>query len=195
MSVHKRGSQEISSNTRIVTREEETRIVTLLRETGHNGYYSDVADLIEVLVDTGMRVLETLELMYKDVNFESKIIIVQMTKGDRNRRIPMTKRVAAILKRRQEIDPQKPFNIKEYQISRVWHWVKEQIGLKDDRYLVLYALRKTCCYRLFNAGVELEIIQDWLGYRTIQPRRLAPLPLRKLVHAAELLDKWLKQSC
>jgi len=104
----------------------------------------------------------------------------------------MTTRVAAILKGRQEIDQQKPFNINEFQISRAWYWVKEQIGLKDDNHFVLYALRKTCGYRLFNAGVELEIIQDWLGYRTIQPRRLSPLPLLKLVHAAELLDKWLK---
>lgn len=192
MNIHKREIQESRSNTRLVTREEEAKIVALLRDTEHmrKGYYSDIADLIEVLVDTGMRILETLELRYKDVNFKSNLIVVQTTFGDRNRRIPMTKRVATILKRRQETDPQKPFNINEYQISRIWNWVKEQIGLKDDRYFVLYALRKTCGYRLVNAGVELEIIQDWLGYRTIQLRRLDHLPFRKLIHAAVMLDKW-----
>jgi integrase len=194
MNVHKRGGKESRNNTRIVTREEEANIVNLLRDTEHckrKGYYSDVADLIEIQIDTGMRVLETLELRYNDVNFMSNLIIVQTTMGDRNRRIPMTTRVAAIMKRRQEIDPLRPFNITEFQISRAWYWVKEQIGLKDDKYFVLYALRKTCGYRLVNAGVELEIAQDWLGYGSIRTtRRLAPLPHLKLVHAAELLDKW-----
>jgi integrase len=193
MNVHNNAVNERRSNSRIVTREEEAKIVTLLRDAEHSqsrGYNSDVADLIEILIDTGMRMLETLQLRYKDINFMSNLITVQTTKGDRNRRIPMTKRVAAILKRRLKIDPLKPFNITEFQVSRAWNCVKEQIGLKGDKDFVLYALRKTCGYRLFNSGVELEIVQDWLGYRTIQPRRLAPLPPLKLVHAAELLDKW-----
>lgn len=82
MNVHNRDGKESRSNTRIVTREEETKIVTLLRDTEHSkrkGYYSDVADLIEVLVDTGMRILETLELRYKDVSFKSNLIIVHST--------------------------------------------------------------------------------------------------------------------
>lgn len=171
MNVHKRGGKESRSNTRIVTREEEAKIVTLLRDTEHSerkGYYSDVADLIEILIDTGMRILETLELRYKDVNFKSNLITVQTTFGDRNKRIPMTTRVAAILKRRQEIDSQKPFNINDFQIHRTWTWVKEQIGLKDDKYFVLYALRRTCGYRLVNAGVDLEIVKTWLGYESIR---------------------------
>ena len=101
--------------------------------------------------------------MYKDVNFKSNLITVQTTFDDRNRRIPMTKRVAGILNRRQEIDSQKPFSFTVFQISRAWYWVKEQVGLKDDKYFVLYALRRTCGYRLVNAGVELEIVKDWLG--------------------------------
>src|SRR5450756_1204127 len=113
---------------------------------------------------------------YNNVNFMSNLITVHTTHGDRNRHIPMTKRVAAILHRRQELNPHKPFNINECQISSAWHWVKEQVGLNADKYFTLYALRKTCGYRLVNAGVELEIVQDWLGYRSARVTwRLAPI--------------------
>ena len=80
--VHNRDGKESRSHTRIITREEEAKTVTILRDTEHSkrkGYYSDVADLIEVLEDTGMRILETLELRYKDVSFKSNLIIVHCT--------------------------------------------------------------------------------------------------------------------
>jgi integrase len=163
-----------------------------LEKSQAKSYYPDVADLIEVLIDTGMRRIEFLELMYKDVNFESNLILIRVTKGNGHRRIPMTKRVATILKRRQEHDQQKPFNLNEMQISMAWNWTRDQIGLRNDREFVLHALRRTCGYRLFNAGVELEIVQDWLGYSRVRIKRLAPLPLKKLAHAAKLLEEWLK---
>ncbi len=178
---------------RIITTEEESRIVTLLRspELNHRkSYFSDVADLVEVLIDTGMRTLEFQELTYKDVKFENNIIFIRATKGN-SRRIPMTNRVAAILKRRQELDQHKPFNLNSMQVTIAWTWVRDQMGLKDDKGFVLYALRRTCAFRLVDAGVRMDIVQDWLGYSSIRAgRRFKPLTPQKLNEASVMLEKY-----
>jgi len=166
MCIKKRRITKISNNIRILTVEEESKIVSLLRNTEHStrrDYFSDVADLIEVLVDTGMRKLEAEELMFRDVDFEKNLILVRATKGA-HRRIPMTKRVATILKRRQEAGQHKPFDLNDLQLKRAWTWVREQMGLKDDKGFVLHALRSTYAFRLVNAEVDLNLIKKWLGY-------------------------------
>jgi len=181
------------SNDRIITREEEFNMVDGLRNREHikaKSYYPDVADLIEVLVDTGMRRMEFLELMYRDVNFTDNLILIRATKGG-HRRVPMTKRVAAILKRRQDAGVNKPFTLNDMQISMAWNWARDQIGLRNDKQFVLYALRKTYAFRVVNAGVDLEIVQYMLGYKAIT-HRLGPIPTHQLAHAAEQLEEWLK---
>jgi len=179
------------SEVMIVTREEEAQIVALLRGTEINQrkpYYSDIADLVEVMIDSGIRQLESLELLYRDVNFTDNLILIRATKGT-HRRVPMTKRVAAILKRRQEVDQLKPFNLSTMQISMAWSWLRTQMVLKDDKGFILYALRRTCASRMMEAGIDMEIVQDWLGYRSDRTKRLSPLLPQKLLHAAELLEK------
>lgn len=190
MCIKKSSNHVNRRHTRIVTREEESNIIDCLRNTEHfkaKSYYPAVADLIEVLINTGIRLLEAIELMYRDVNFTDNLILIRATKGN-HRRVPMTKRVAAILKRRQEIDQLKPFNLTAIQISMSWTWARDQIGLRNDREFVLYALRRTYAYRLVNAGVDLEMVHYMLGYRVIT-HRLAPIPLHQLACAAEQLEQ------
>jgi integrase len=177
--------------TRIITREEEGKIVALLRGPEHcavKRYYADVADLVEVLADTGMRLGEALGLRNEDISLEKRLITVRVTKGS-PRRVPMTKRVAVILKRRQEAGQDRPFTLNDMQIRMAWTWARERIGIDDASRLVLHSLRKSCAQRLVDAGVEPGVIYAWLGYAAIwKEHRLAPLPLHKLTAAAEMLD-------
>jgi len=177
---------------RIITHEEEAKIVALLRShesSRGKSYYPDVADLIVVMADTGLRQMEALELLYRDVDFTGNLILVRQSKSN-PRRVPMTSRVATILKRRQESYKDKSFNLNEMQLRMAWRWVKEQLGIIDVRF-VLHSLRKTCAQRLVDAGVRLDIIQDWLGYSSLKMgRRLAPLPQKKLTEAAEMLERY-----
>src|SRR6185369_3038313 len=144
---------------RTITYEEEAKIVTLLRShessRGKN-YYRDVADLVEVMADTGLRQMETLELLYRDVNFTDNMILVRQSKSS-PRRVPMTNRVATILQRRQEANQDKPFNLNEMHIRMAWRWVKEVLELPEPQRLVLHSLRKTCARRLIDSGVYIEI--------------------------------------
>jgi integrase len=185
--------KQIIRQIRIVTREEEIQIVALLRQTEINQrkpYFSDVADLVEVLADTGLRKLEALELMYGDIDFERKMIFIRQTKS-RPRRIPMTSRVATILARRLEANQDKPFNLNEMQIRIAWTWAKTEIGINDPNSLVLYSLRRACAQRLINSGVYIEIISEWLGLpsRGIDHRKI-PLTPYELTKAAEMLENY-----
>lgn len=178
---------------RIVTREEESQIVALLRSTEANhtrNYYRDVADLVEVMVDTGLRQMEVLELMYQDINFIANVILVRQTKSN-PRRVPMTSRVSTILMRRQELNKDKPFNLNEMQIRIAWRWVKTEINISDPERLVLHSLRKTCAQRLVDAGVSIEVVCEWLGRHEIRNlHRKGPMPLHQLTEAATMLERY-----
>jgi len=145
--------KESKGRIRVITKDEETTAVNLLRNTDHSkrrGFYYDVADLVEVLIDTGMRLSEALTLAYEDVNFNSNLIHIWINKGERPRSVPMTKRVASVLKRRSEGKVRNPFNLTTYQSDKAWAWARELMGLKNDTEYIIHALRHTCASRLVN---------------------------------------------
>lgn len=189
---HIKLAKESKGRIRVISKEEETKIVNLLRNTKHSirrSFYPDVADLIEIQIDTGMRLGETLKLLYDDINYESNLIHIWINKGDRPRSVPMTKRVAAIFKRRQTDDQPKPFNLTAYQSDKAWAWTRKELGLNGDKEFVIHALRHTCASRLVNAGIDLYVVKEWLGHSSIQvTEKYAHLSPRKLSHAAQMLD-------
>ncbi len=184
--------KERSGRIRVISEIEESKVIKLLEETSHNKrryFYYEVAGLVQVLVDTGMRLSEALNLKYEDVNYTSNLISIWFNKGDRPRSIPMTKRVKAILEKRQPGNPDKPFTLTVYQADKAWNWVREEVGYKDDREFVLHALRHTTASRLVNAGVDLYVVKEWLGHSSIQvTERYAHLDPGKLVTAMGLLE-------
>lgn len=179
---------------RVISREEEGRAVDLLRNTKHNSrrlFYPEVADLVEVLVDTGMRLSEALKLKYEDVNFETNLISIWINKGGRPRSIPMTQRVRRIMEARQVNNKHKPFSLTNDQAGTAWVWVRKEMNLKNDREFVLHALRHTTASRLLNKGCDLVTIRDWLGHADIQTTmRYAHLAPNKLAQAAAILDSF-----
>lgn len=184
--------KERKGRIRTVSREEEQKILSLLRDTLHSKrrwFYPDIADLVEVLVDTGLRLSEALTLKYEDVNYETNLLTIWINKGDRPRSIPMTSRVNRILALRQVANPVQPFPYQPYQAENAWRWVRKQMGLDKDREYILHALRHTCASRLVNAGIDLYVVKEWLGHSTIQvTEKYAHLSPNKLAHAATVLE-------
>lgn len=184
--------KERNGRIRVITKDEEARIVELLRvaeSRGKKAYYVEAADMVEVLVDTGLRLSELLNLRYKEVNFTSNLISIWVNKGDKPRSIPMTRRARVILEERQHINPVKPFEIDIDEVERAWRWIRAEMGLERDSEFVPHALRHTCASRLVNAGIDLYIVKEWLGHSSIQiTERYAHLNPSKLVQAVEVLD-------
>jgi integrase len=180
---------------RTITIAEVNRIVAALRSPEINrarSYYVEVADLIEVMVDTGIRLGEALELRNVDIDLAGRMIIIQATKCPYSRRVPMTMRVAAILKRRLAAGDQLLFVLPVHQVQMAWSWAKEQARIDDPCTLTLYSLRKTCAQRLMDAKVDLMIICEYLGHpQKWREHRLAPIPHHKLISAADMLETFI----
>lgn len=183
--------KERKGRIRTVTRDEELAIVGLLRDTKHSKrryFYYDVADLVEVLVDSGLRLGEALALEYESINFETNLMTIWVNKGDRPRSIPMTRRVRSILERRKTLGA-KPFDIKPYQAENAWRWVRKEMGLAHDEQLVLHCLRHTTCSRLLNKGIDIITIKEWMGHADIKTTMIyMHLDPNKLAHAAMVLE-------
>ncbi|QXE92413.1 site-specific integrase [Geomonas subterranea] len=189
---HIKLKKESKGRIRVLSKEEETTVVSLLRDTDHpkkRSHYPEAADLIEVLVDTGCRLSEVLNLKYEDINWDTNLISIWINKGDKPRSIPMTKRVRGTLLARQEGDRIKPFSIDIDQAQKAWNWARKRMMLDDDKEFVMHALRHTCATRLLDRGIDLYTVKEWLGHSTMQvTERYAHLRPEKLVHAVAALD-------
>lgn len=186
--------KERQGRIRVMTKDEEQKLLNLLRDSEHSvrrSYYRDVADLIAVLLDTGMRLSEGLNLNYKDIDFESNLLTIWINKADRPRSIPMTRRVNSILEQRKGVDGIKPFKLKAHQVETAWKWVRKEMGLEHDKEFVLHsATRHTCASRMVNAGVDLYVVKDILGHASIATTQIyAHLAPHKLVHAVSVLEE------
>lgn len=184
--------KESKGRIRVISREEESTVVNLLRNTIHNSrrcYFPEVADLVEVLVDTGCRLSEVLNLRYDDISFQNNLISIWINKGEKPRSIPMTNRVGEILTARQVDNSIKPFTISIDQAENAWSWVRRAMGFSGDKEFVLHALRHTTATRLIDKGIDLYTVKEWLGHSTIQvTERYAHLNPDKLVIAASALE-------
>ena len=179
--------RERSGRIRVITKAEEDHIVELLQGSTRPRA-ADVADLIRVLVDTGMRLGEALALQRKDLDFDNRYIHVWKSKSDGPRSIPMTARAQKILFDRTR-DRDQPFPFPQTSVHNIWNWLREQMGAKGDRELVLHALRHTCATRMVQAGVDLYTVKEVLGHSSIRVTEryahLSPNRLRAAIDALE----------
>lgn len=190
---HIKLKKERKGRIRVISHKEEQIILDLLKNTDHprrRYYYPEVGELVEVLVDTGMRLSEALNLSYDDINYTTNLLTIWFNKGDRPRSIPMTTRVRNIFEKRQVKNSSKPFTINKDKAELAWKWVRVEMNLHGDKEFVLHALRHTCASRLVNKDIDLYVVKEWLGHSSIQvTEKYAHLSPKKLAHAAAVLEK------
>jgi len=183
-----RMKREPPGRIRIITRDEEAEMLELLSKSSLYRA-KDVAALICVLVDTGMRHGEALAMVTKDVNFETRQISIWFNKADRPRSVPMTQRVIEILRSRTQ-EGQKYFPFNETSTHKVWKWLRREMGMENDKQFVLHALRHTCASRMVEAGVEIYAVKGILGHSTVKTTEryahLSPSRLRAAIDTLEI---------
>ena len=129
--------------------------------------YKDVADLIKVLADTGMRLNECLTLTRANYNLQERNIVLWITKNKQPRGVPMTPRVAEVLTARKHLA--KPFGmLSETSATRAWRWVRAEMGFAEDKEFVMHTLRHTVGSRLADANVSAPLIQQMLGHKSLK---------------------------
>ena len=181
--------KESLGRVRFLSEQEETKLLSLLQEHPI-AHWRVAADIVAVLLDTGMRVGELLSLLVKDVNFESNLIHIWFNKADKPRSIPMTSRVREIMEKQCADRIGRVFPVKQDLLSRAWNSARKTMGLTNDPQFVPHALRHTCASRLVQAGVDLYTVQRYLGHSTIRvTERYAHLSPAMLRDAAQALEK------
>lgn len=159
---------------RFLSEEEEARLLALLRHWGKD----DVADVVAVLLDTGLRHSELWALTPADVSLPLNRLmvrrarhvggqVVQRTKNGAARMIPMTARVRQIIERRMGESLDYLFPYDNAWLRAAWDRAREHLGLSGDPNFVPYICRHTCASRLVQRGVPLPVVKEWLGHKTL----------------------------
>jgi len=188
--------KEKTHRLRVLTKTEENTLIQTLREIGNDprSFGNDIADLVMVLIDTGMRVGEALQLVFLEhIDLEQDVIQLfpEMTKSGEPRNIPMTKRVRQILTdRSKKYRKGRLFPFKNYYISKVFRKARKRMGLETDKEFVPHALRHACASRMVRKGVDLYVVKDILGHSSITvTERYAHLNVERLRKGIQTLEE------
>ena len=155
---------EAKGRIRFLTQEEETQLLALLSRRGKDCH----AEVVCVLVDTGMRPSELYRLEGRDCNMEQGVLTIWLAKNGESRSVPMTQRVKDILSRRMEGIKTGPlFPHSNAWLREAWDRAKAEMGLSKDKQFVPYALRHTFASRLSQRRVPLRSVQMLMGHKTI----------------------------
>ncbi len=155
--------KEPTSRTRVLTKQEQAALL----ETAES-YSPALAHLFRFLLATGCRVGEALKLQWNHIDFTRGWVRFEDTKGDLPRGVPIPADVTAILLDLQRSGLIAPFvKIKQQHVTTGWNVCRKSMGLTNDPEFVPHALRHTCATELVAAGVSIQVIQRWLGHRTL----------------------------
>src|SRR5262245_6225150 len=137
-----------------------------------------LADLITAALETGMRRGELLSLQWHQVRFEPRAEIflpAPKTKGRRDRRVPLSSVLRAVLERRRldpagEVLPPDAYVLGDEvgrprrSLKTAWRLTLERAKIDD---LHFHDLRREAGSRWMDAGIPLATIQRWLGHTNI----------------------------
>lgn len=173
---------------RMITEVEENTLLMFFHQTGKK----EMAEAVTILIDTGIRRGELLNLRPQDVDLKNGIMMVYGTegKGTKNgkiRSVPMTKRVRSVMQGR--VTGATCFTLSESEMRHQWDAARSYMGLASDPNFVLHVCRHTCASRLVKAGVSLPVVQQWLGHSNINTTmRYAHLFPQDLMLAVQKLE-------
>lgn len=118
--------------------------------------------VLKLLVHTGARVTEVLNLVKSDLNLESKSVLIHGLKGSRDREIPLPKKLFDLLKTyASTIEGDLIFPIDYDTIRNAWVFYRP---VKKK----LHSLRHSCALRVYGKTKDIKIVSTLLGHKAIQ---------------------------
>lgn len=149
--------EESSNQLRFLSFDEEQRFINAIAKRS-----KPYAALTSLLVETGVTLGEAIAIRWESVQ-PHKIRIVESSIG-LGRTLPLTKKAKSAIEE-MKTEARGPFcGIEQPKYRGVWNEVKLEVGLEDSS-IVPTILRHTCAARLAKRGIDLRIVQKWLGNR------------------------------
>lgn len=168
--------KESAGRTRILTAEEEARLLTAAKAST----WPMLALFVRVCLTTAARRSEVLNLRWRDLRLEDSIAVLGKTKNDQPRALPLVSDVKAALAAAAKVkplhsdyvfynpkDPSKPMNP-----DAVWRKCREDAGLLNDRddpldRVYLHTTRHTGVTKMLKGGANLAQAAVVSGHKTL----------------------------
>ena len=154
----------------------------------------------DVSLYSGMREGEQYDLVWEDVNFETREATARDTKNGTSRQVHLNKRVVKALRTLEALglgrkrraknkpNPSAPDVVFAIRDNKNW-WAQAMRRAKVYRFR-WHDLRHTFCSRLAQRGVSLKVIQELAGHKTIQmSARYAHLDKTSVLKGLAVLDQ------
>ena len=181
----------------VKTQKEENEIPNALTEEQLEQLLAELPDYARTITtfaaDTGMRRSEMEQLLWSDIKFDDRMIVVRGSeaKNDEFRVIPMTDRVCDLLQNLSEQDQQP--KVQQLQVLP-WKDIKKSLHGAGMRagigHVHLHMLRHTFATRLRDRGVPLDRIKELLGHKSMtMVLRYAKARPSQLKEAIEALNR------
>jgi len=170
--------------------EEAAKLLTACSESKNRA----LADLVEFAAFTGLRQGEVLGLTWERVDRARGVVLLERTKSDRPREVPLCANADAVLARRWVPDGKGyVFGVRNWNAFRsAWEAAVQRAGLQN---VTFHTLRHTFASWLVQRGRTLKEVQEALGHQTItmtmRYSHLAPDHLRAAVAVLDdVLPAW-----
>jgi len=179
-------------------KEKLTRFVTYSYEQEQAIYkqcqvmgFNDLEDFVKVLIETGCRSEELINLTPKDLmkSKEGWIARVYRRKTDTESTIGLSTSCKEILMRRS--NQQRFFMTSYRQMKYKWETIRQMLGQSGNKDWVFHTCRHTCASRLAEAGNTFMEVCDWMGWSPNSPvakRYIHFFPKVKIKMAKKLDD-------
>ena len=139
-----------------LTLEQQNSLIEYLKNTN-----SKIKNLIILYILTGMRRTELLNIKLEDIDFNKNEIHICGTKSNNSNRYLQTK--PEVL----ELFPKKEKPFAEYKPEEINRKFKEICDTLNFQNISIHSLRHTFATRCIEAGVNMTVLQKWLGHSTI----------------------------
>ena len=123
--------------------------------------------LIYLLIDTGIRVNELLNVKRMNINFSNRTIFLDVTKTHICRTVPFTVATAALLKeyiKKTTFDNDKLFDLTTSGVESVFRRIKRKLGFSKFH---PHMLRHSLASKLHKNGVSVMIIKKIMGHSNV----------------------------
>lgn len=168
--VNRKAAGKERKRLRFLSNEEEEDGMKFLREYGSDepGRGKELADFFTVLIDTGLRLSEAVNLKWSEVDGDRAIRLGFDNKGEQPRLVPFTDRVAAIIKARRGNGDKRVWpDMTSDRADYFWQLMRAKLKLTEDEDFVIHSCRHTFASRLAMGGVPLNVIKELGGWKTL----------------------------
>ena len=152
-------------------------------------------DIIIFALNTGMRQDEILSLQWSQVDLFRRTVSLLITKNKEKRTTPLNQTVYELLKDNSKVrhisgyvfPSQAGTKIDASNLLKTFYSARKRADLEDVRF---HDLRHTFATRLVQAGVDLSVVKELLGHKSItMTMRYAHHNPESLRHGVEVLDR------